>query len=356
MGTLTAVDLFAGAGGGSIGLDRAGVEVVGAVDIDSAAVKAYRNNPVDIEPLQADLTEIDFHEIGEHYGFNPDDVDLVIGCPPCQNFSSLRDTTPWPEDDPKDELLLAFYQHVREARPEYVLFENVPGIATTDGGVYLEWLVKRMDELGYGKAVKVVDAADYGVPQRRKRTVGLFALGRSDGDVTTPECSHAISEEAAENGKDRHRAVGDVIDDLPALSAGEMWDNDPAHRARNHRQSTLDIIRAVPEDGGSRTDIEDEDLVLECHRNLDNPTSAASVYGRMSWNDPAPTLTTRCTTPSCGRFIHPFQDRGITFREAARLMGFPDFELPGKNNEAERVVGNAVPPELMSKLTGHLVN
>lgn len=348
MSNLKAVDLFAGAGGGSIGLDRAGIEVVAAIDIDEYAIETYRNNPVDVDPWEADLTEVDFHDIGDRYGFDPDDIDLVMGCPPCQNFSSLRDTRPWPKDYPKDELLKVFYQHVREARPEFVLFENVPGIITTDDGQYLEWLINRLNELGYGQDLKLVDAADYGVPQHRKRTIGLFALGRTDGEVTIPEPTHAPVEEAED--KNRHKTVRDSFSGLPRLSAGETWNQDPAHRARRHQESTLEIIRAVPNDGGSRTQIEDEDLILDCHKSLENSSSAGNVYGRMSWDMPAPTLTTRCTSPSCGRFVHPDQDRGITPREAARLMSFPDFELPESNNQAEKVIGNAVPPSLIASL------
>lgn len=353
-GPLKAVDLFAGGGGGSMGLERAGIEVVGAVDFDETAVETFCNNPVEIEPWQADLTEVDFWDIADHYGFNPDDVDLVMGCPPCQNFSSLRDTRPWPEDEPKDDLLKAFYQHIREAFPDYVLFENVPGIAHTDGGAYLEWLKKRMRELGYGMAIEVLNAEDYGVPQNRKRTIGLFVKGARDGEIQFPEPTHAPLDEAWERGLHRRKDVRDAIEDLPALSSGETWEDDPAHRARSHQESTLEIIRAVPKDGGSRTDIQDDDLILDCHKRLSKSSGAGNVYGRMEWDSSAPTLTTRCTSPSSGRFIHPDQDRGITFREAARLMDFPDFELPAQNSAAERVIGNAVPPHLINVI-GRLI-
>lgn len=347
MDSIRAVDLFAGAGGGSIGLDSAGVDVVGAVDNDEKAVETYADNPVDIDPWLADLTKVDFDDIANHFNFDSTDVDLVMGCPPCQNFSSLRDTSPWDDDEPKDELLKAFYHHVREALPDYVLFENVPGICHTEEGIYLEWLQNRMRELGYGMTVKVVNAADYGVPQVRRRTIGLFVKGVADENISLPEPTHALKERADQTELPPRRTVRDAIEDLSELAPGEKSDSDPAHRARNHRTSTLEIIRAVPEDGGSRTDIEDDDLILDCHKRLDGQNTAGNIYGRMAWDAPAPTLTTRCTSPSGGRFVHPEQDRGMSFREAARLMGFPDFPLPETNSAAERVVGNAVPPRLI---------
>lgn len=372
MSDLTAVDLFCGAGGGSIGLERLRVDVVGAVDVDEHAVETYRRCPeTSVEPWQADLTEVDFQDIADHFGFDPDDVDIVMGCPPCQNFSSLRDTEAWDPSDPKDELLLAFVRLVEQADPEVVVFENVPGLVATDGGQYARWLKHRMNPgyrrelvaepesdaeddgipaLNYGMAFDVINAADYGVPQRRKRTIGLFVKGASNEEVQIPEPTHSPDPESE---KPTWRTVGDAIGDLPALKRGEMADGMPAHRARRHREETMEIIRAIP-DGGDRRDLAGTDLELDCHKDLEEgDQSAGNVYGRMVNDEPAPTLTTRCTSPSCGRFLHPKQDRAITFREAARLMSFPDkMPLPSYNNHAEWVVGNAVPPVLIQNLVG----
>lgn len=117
----------------------------------------------------------------------------------------------------------------------------------------------------------------------------------------------------------------------------------------------MKIIRNIPHNGGSRHDLPDE-LELDCHSDLDDSTSAGNVYGRMEWEKPSPTLTTRCTTPSCGRFIHPEQDRSITFREAANLMTLDNYVLPDKNQAAERVVGNAVPPKFVSNLISEFMD
>lgn len=374
MGDLKAVDLFCGAGGGSIGLERLNVNVVGAVDNYEHAIETYEEaTETEVKPWNQDLTEVSFDDIADHFGFDVDEIDIVMGCPPCQNFSSLRDTDPWPPGKPKDELLLTFVRLVAQADPDVVIFENVPGLVTTEGGQYSKWLKHRMNPryrrelvaepqsdasddvpaLDYGMAFDVVNAADYGVPQKRQRTIGLFVKGVDDEKVEIPSPTHAPN-----NVGERQRSwktVGETISDLPTLERGEKFDEDEAHRVRRHHDSTMEIIRSVPE-GGDRRDLAGTELELDCHRDMEDETSAANVYGRMWEDEPAPTLTTRCTSPSCGRFLHPTQDRGITFREAARLMTFPDdFSLPNYNSHAEKVVGNAVPPILIQNLVGRFL-
>lgn len=343
------VDLFSGAGGASLGFKQLkGFDVRGAVDVDKTACEVYREN-LDIAPLNGDLLELEFDDIRRHFGLSKDEVDVLVGCPPCQNFSSLRDTSPWPEGEPKDELLVAFVDLILRASPKVVLFENVPGILNTDNGKYVNWFRTWMKKAGYGVAMDVVNAADYGVPQARERTIAFCVHGAGDDQVSIPDPTHARPDKAKDNGKLPWKTVEDAIGDLPPLGAGDRCNEINGHRARNHQSTTLELIRAIPTDGGSRKDLP-EDLELDCHKRLGD-NSAGNVYGRMAWEDPAPTLTTRCTTPSCGRFIHPDQDRAISPREAARLMTFPDsFHLPEKNKYAERVIGNAVPPMLIETL------
>lgn len=375
MGNLKAVDLFCGAGGGSIGLERLNIDVVGAVDNYEYAIDTYDNTPeTQVRPWNQDLTGVNFEDIADHFGFDVEQIDIVMGCPPCQNFSSLRDTDPWPPGKPKDELLLAFVRLVAQADPDVVIFENVPGLVTTEGGQYSRWLKHRMNPqyrrelitepesdasdddvpaLNYGMAFDVVNAADYGVPQKRQRTIGLFVKGVNNEEVEIPEPTHTPDG----GGEQKHawKTVGETIADLPAIERGEEDDEDEAHRARRHQDSTMEIIKSIPE-GGDRRDLAGTDLELDCHRTMEDETSAGNIYGRMLEDKPGPTLTTRCTSPSCGRFLHPTQDRGITFREAARLMTFPDeVPLPSYNSHAERVIGNAVPPVLIQNLVGQFL-
>lgn len=368
----------------------AGFEVCGAVDIDEDALSVYETNLCDKDlstegisgrvsfdsPMEADLEDTTFSEICERFDLDPDDVDVICGCPPCQNFSTLRDTDPWPEDEPKDTLLRAFVDRIREAKPHFVFFENVPGILTAGDGedaptTYIDWFQSSMrhitregdsrDEGGYGINLRVVNAADYGVPQRRRRTVGLCAYGVEDDAIEFPERTHA--EDPGSDSVEEWKTVGETIlgeeSDLKIdLDLGETqvgiegYPDDPAHRSRRHHDSTVEMIRAIRCHGDSWMDLRgtvDEDLIKDCHRGMDSGARAA--YGIMSADKPSPTLTTRCTNISSGRFTHPTQNRAITFREAALLMTFPSwFELPSVNKTAERVVGNAVPAMLVRQL------
>lgn len=387
------VDLFCGAGGASLGFVQAGYEVAGAVDVDDEALETYERNlcnpvldeyPGEVSfesPLKGNLNANDndhvtFDEIRDEFGLEPGDVDIIAGCPPCQNFSKLRDTTPWSEDEPKDELLQSYVELIREEKPNAVFFENVQGITNKGDGetTYSQWFKDQMkqivreddpNECGYGVNLEVVNAADYGVSQRRRRTIGLCIYGASDDEIDLPRETHARDPE--DDSKNEWVTVGDVLGEKyeegrlkQDLELGQKqvglddYPDDPAHRSRCHRKDTVEMMKAIRRHGDSWKDLrgtEDEEYIRECHQDFDNQAGAA--YGIMDWDAPAPTLTTRCTNFSSGRFTHPHENRTITFREAALLMTFPDdFELPEKNSAAERVVGNAVPPKLVRTLVG----
>lgn len=385
------VDLFCGAGGASLGFTQAGYNVAGAVDIDDEAIKTYERNlcNADLEqypgeitfesPLKGNLNQneddhVTFDDIRNEFGLKPGDVDVIAGCPPCQNFSKLRDTTPWPEDEPKDELLQSYVELIREEKPSVVFFENVQGITNKGDGetTYSQWFKNQMkqmvrdddpEEKGYGVNLEVVNAADYGVPQRRRRTIGLCIYGASDDEVELPSPTHAKNTE--NDSKEEWVTVGDKLGEMyeegrlkQDLDLGQKQDglegypDDLAHRSRRHRKDTVEMMEAIRRHGDSWKDLrgtDDKEYIRECHQDFD--TQAGAAYGIMDWNAPAPTLTTRCTNFSSGRFTHPHENRTITFREAALLMTFPeDFKLPVKNSAAERVVGNAVPPKLVRNL------
>lgn len=399
MSGLKTVDLFCGAGGASTGLIRAGYNVVGAVDIYQEALNTYQKNLCEGDltdefsgsvtfdkPLRADLSrgyddsskgddlqEVTFKDIRENFGLAEGEVDVICGCPPCQNFSSLRDTEPWPDGKPKDGLLRAFVDFIREEVPDVVLFENVSNILNAgkeDPSAYVDWFIRQMKNItrstdspqkgGYGYTFKIVNAADYGVPQRRRRTIGIFIYTADDEEVSIPDLTHA-RDPGENSNREPWVEVQDRIfqDDLKTdLNLGQKqtgidrYPDDSAHRARRHQDSTIEMIKAIREHGDSWKDLrgtEDEDLIKECHQDL--KSGARSAYGIMAKDEPAPTLTTRCANVSSGRFTHPTENRAITFREAALLMDFPrDYELPSINEHAERVVGNAVPPLLIKKI------
>ena len=402
--SLTVLDLFCGAGGASLGFAKAGYEVVGAVDANETAIDIYRQNlcegdlvdaypgkvPFD-KPLQADLSReyeddaiddnlptVTFEDIRDHFDLAPGEVNIICGCPPCQNFSSLRDTEPWPDNKPKDSLLRAFIEFIEEEVPDVVFFENVQNIMTAGDDVpttYVDWLERSMEritrngdscaERGYGHALDVRNAADYGVPQRRNRAIGVFVYGQDDDDVSLPEPTHA---ENSAGGEDREEwvTVNEAFSQAESLfqdlEAGEKqvgidgYPDDSSHRARNHQSRTIERMKAIRKHGDSWRDLkgtEDEEYIVDAHRDLE--TGADAAYGIMDGDQPAPTLTTKCTMPSSGRFTHPTKNRAITFREAALLMTFPRwFELPSTNDHAETLVGNAVPPDFVSSIADHI--
>lgn len=356
---LTAVDLFSGGGGASLGLHRVdGVNLRAAAEINDQRREHYNKN-LPVEAADVDLTDDDaLDQICDKYGLQPSDFDLVIGCPPCQKYSSLQDTTPPLDDGPKNKLLNVYINLILEIAPKVVVFENVPGLMTEQNKQYVDDLKQYLRKAGYGIDMQLLNTAEYGVPQARKRAIAVGIKCVSDEEVSLPDPTHAPPEQAYEEGKQPYRTVSDAIGDLPSLEAGETRDDLPfnGHRARNHRQSTVDFIKKIPNNGGSRTDLPEEEQ-LECHQNLDNKNSAGNVYGRMTWEEPGPTLTGRCTSPSSGRFVHPEQHRGISPREAARIMSFPDdYELPESNSTAERLIGNAVPPEFITTVLTKFLN
>jgi DNA (cytosine-5)-methyltransferase 1 len=327
---LTAVDLFCGAGGLTVGLRRAGFAVLGAIDLDSLAVRAYRANHPGTTVWEGDIRRRDPAEMRSSLGLAPGELDLLAGCPPCQGFSSMRTLNGRrPAADSRNALVAQIGRFAEEFRPRAVMMENVPALARDRRSARLRRVLRK---LGYGVVEDTLDAASFGVPQRRRRYImvalrdGAPRLARPDG---------------------RTRTVRDLIASLPpAGSSGDPLHDHGEHRTENVRE----LIAAIPKDGGSRGDLPDE-RQLACHRRTDG---FHDVYGRMAWDCAAPTITGGCVNPSKGRFLHPVADRSITLREAALLQTFPpDYRLPlnevagsGKYAIAE-LIGNALPPEFV---------
>ena len=225
---------------------------------------------------------------------------------------------------------------LRRFRPELIFVENVPGLRDGSlGRKVFQRLIQALEELGYFTSHQIVRSQDYGVPQRRARLVLLSSLF---GPVVFPAPSHGHGSHHSD-----YATVGEWIGDLPAISAGETHPVVPNHRAARLSPINLRRIQTTPPGGGWR-DLP-PDLMPESRKSGFN--GFTDVYGRLSWDAPAPALTTRCISYSNGRFGHPFQDRAISVREAACLQTFPlDFVLTGNLNSQARQVGNAVPPLL----------
>ena len=332
------LDLFAGAGGMTLGFSRLGFESVLAVEIDPAAAASHAANfgkHVHAAPIQEVLK---FPK-----------VELIIGGPPCQGFSPLgRD-----RDDRSrarlNSLWREYLRAVKQVRPPVFVVENVPEfLKSAQFQTFLR--VCRRDELlsDYEIEARVLNAADYGVPQRRRR--GIIIASRV-GRPRWPEKTHGSGNGDSfteELSLKPYATVREAIGDLPLEPDGEFGKS--LHFGRNPTAKSLDRYRAVPE-GGNRFDLARNrpDLLPDCWRR--KKTGTTDVFGRLWWDRPAFTIRTEFFKPEKGRFLHPEADRPITHREAARLQTFPDdFKFVGSKTEVARQIGNAVPPLLAEAL------
>ena len=325
---LTAVDLFCGCGGLTVGLKKAGFRVLGAVDIDPLSVETYRANHNDVAVWEMDIRDLEPSELAAALGLKNKRLDLLAGCPPCQGFSTMRTLNGARViNDPRNDLLFEFQRFVEALRPRAVMMENVPGLADDER---FAAFCRQMDKIGYLGDHCILNAAEYGVPQRRRRLIYLAGHG-----MKIPFAKPAR----------RIKTVKDAIGELP--KAGES--GDPVHDMPEKRTPRImELIRLIPKDGGSRTDLPEE-FQLDCHRRCNG---FKDVYGRMAWGDVAPTITSGCFNPSKGRFLHPVEDRAITMREAALLQGFPRrYKFPNTDNKSAvaLMIGNALPPEFIRR-------
>jgi DNA (cytosine-5)-methyltransferase 1 len=311
----TFVDLFAGAGGFTLGLTRAGGCLSSvAVDADKDCVQTFRTNFPRATVICRDVRDVSY----------PKRVDVVAAGPPCQGFSALnRGRT----GDQRNILYAEVLRCVEETQPQIVLVENVARFLETEKATALTAALRQR---GYVVQVGVVNAADYGVPQRRLRA--LLAATRCSTHAPWPRVTHG------EGTPNRHRTVADAFAFLPTTPNGRNW-----HRA-HQPSSQPERIRSIRE-GGARADLP-VDLMLNCWRGT---SGFGDVLGRLVWHKPAITIRTEFFRPEKGRFLHPTEDRPITVREAARLQSIPDaFTFPEEQTltSVARQIGNAIPPRL----------
>jgi DNA (cytosine-5)-methyltransferase 1 len=325
-----AVDLFSGCGGLTLGLQQAGFEVVGAIELDAKAVETYKRNHHAVCVWQDDIRNITARSILTQLRLRPGDLDLLAGCPPCQGFSSLRTRNGSAKNrDRRNGLAREIVRFARVLRPKAIMMENVPRLA---GKKAFRDLRAGLSRLGYKIQWDTKDMARYGVPQRRKRLILVAGL----------EFKIDFAPEAKIRKK---RTVRRAIGDLPAKGSGR----DRLHDLpETHNEKVAQLIRAIPRDGGSRLDLP-RDRQLKCHQKTDG---FSDIYGRMAWDDVAPTITSGCFNPSKGRFLHPKFNRAITLREAAILQSFPRrYRFPAElgKQKLALMIGNALPPEFIRR-------
>lgn len=316
----TAIDLFSGCGGLSLGLKRAGFTVKVAVEIDPVAVVTYRKNHPEVAVIQADIRKVNGNMLKKTAGLGFKKLDLLAGCPPCQGFSRIRRPG---KKDSRNDLVLDFLRIAKDLRPKMILLENVPGLKKDQR---FKIFIRRLKSYGYHCRWGFLNAADFGVPQRRKRLIMM--------------ASHLASIELPREIGGARKTVRNCIGRLKNPDKTR----DIMHKMYLRNSPRIKkLIAKIPNDGGSRV-VLGERHQLTCHKKIQG---FKDVYGRMKWNDVAPTLTGGCYNPSKGRFLHPEQNRPITLREAALLQTFPkSYYFPLKNGltVVARLIGDALPP------------
>jgi DNA (cytosine-5)-methyltransferase 1 len=323
---MTALDLFCGCGGTTQGLVDAGFRVLGGIENDELAAASYKLNHPSSKVWHRDIQKLRVTAVMHDLHLEAGQLDLLAGCPPCQSFSRLRRLNGGRivRDKKSKDLIFEFLRFVRVLLPKTVMLENVPRLLSDPR---FNEFFKELRKLGYEGDARLFNAADFGVPQRRRRAiliasrVGSFAFSASPPTNSRQTVRIAIGH-LAQAG-----LSGDALHDFP--------------EARS--ETVINRIAAIPIDGGSRRSLSN-DLQLTCHKKSDG---FKDVYGRMRWDDVAPTITSGCTNPSKGRFLHPTENRAITLREAAILQGFPaDYRLSLERGKgaAALLIGNAFPP------------
>ena len=334
---ISAVDLFCGAGGLTHGLLNAGIKVEAGIDIDGDSKHAYETNNPGSKFLEWDVTEKYSPSIEPL--FSEGKIRLLAGCAPCTPFSKLTNGI---EKHHAFDLLDHFGKFVRGTVPDLVTMENVPELAERGKPVFDRFRAN-LESLGYLVDWKLVSCPQYGIPQSRRR---LVLLASRLGKIEVPDGKYPY--------RSQWKTVAETIAELPPISSGETHPEDPLHGAPKLTPLNLERIRATSPNGGSRNEWP-EHLMLKCHLRKSGK-SYGSIYGRMRWDRPAPTMTTLCTGIGNGRFGHPDQDRSISLREAALFQTFPksyEFWPQDKRlnrSAVSRMIGNAVPPKLAKAL------
>jgi DNA (cytosine-5)-methyltransferase 1 len=330
----SAVDLFCGIGGLSYGLIKAGINVKVGVDIDETCRFAFEENCNSKFECKS-VEDLNKETLLKYFGKSK--YKILVGCAPCQPFSNYTLNA----DKSKDNrwlLLESFAKAIFETKPDIVSMENVPQLAKFKHSPVFPNFVKTLEEEGYKVSYQIVYAPDYGIPQKRKR---LVLLASRHGSIQLIPPTHSSKS---------YVSVKDVIGGLEEIGSGEVSEVDFIHRASQLSEKNLLRIKQSRPGGSWKRDW-DEELLLDCHKSEKGKTYG-SMYGRMTWDEPSPTMTTHCIGIGNGRFGHPEQDRAISLREASLLQSFPIEYKFAKDKDSLSVrsvskhIGNAVPPRL----------
>lgn len=341
---LTAIDVFCGGGGLTLGLKRGGFNVIAGIDNNMHAVSTFKANHSDVNVFNQDVSTIKGNSLKKLSANGK--IDLIAGCPPCQGFTSL--THKYKRIDPRNKLIYQMQRLIKEIRPKVIMMENVPGLEKK-GKHYLSRMINSLVKMGYCVNYKILQVADYGVPQNRRRLVLLAGKGF---EIPMPRKTHSRN---GESGLKTWNTLRDTICKVPepvTLSKAKTTGGPQYYNWHVIRDlSPINTLRLkYSKAGESRARLPDK-LRPQCHKNKDFGFS--NVYGRMNWDSISVTITAGCTTLSKGRFGHPDKDRTLSVREAALVQTFPmDYIIDTPYMEhACNIVGNALPCDFAEVLS-----
>lgn len=353
---IKAIDLFCGAGGVTRGLLDAGIDVIAGFDIDPKLKKVYEENNIRTngEKVQYFQKKVELLTRKDIYDLVGNKLErkknkekfLLAGCAPCQPFS-LKNKNRHDKNDHRRTLITYFADLVKQTKPDYVFMENVAGLEKLEPG-NLKYFTDILEEEGFFWKTDIKNAVNYGVPQNRRRFV---LLASKEKQIEIPDGDY-------DGVSKSYKTVAETIKHLPRLQVGSESKKISNHKCANLSELNKKRLKATPRNGGSRTDW-DRKLWLNCHLNEDGSPKNVhkDVYGRMSWNKPAPTLTTKFNSITTGRYGHPTQNRAISLKEGALLQSFPeDYVFYGSMQDIAKQIGNAVPPKMAEQFGRYFIH
>jgi DNA (cytosine-5)-methyltransferase 1 len=336
---IKAVDFFCGGGGMSYGMQKAGVQVLAGIDYEENCRATYEANIKKAKFIKADIFELKEEELETTLNLKRNDDELLlIGCSPCQFWSIIN--TDKKKSQKSKNLLVEFERFVKYFNPGYVVVENVPGVLRQKVESGLEAFINWLESNNYTVHFKVHNTNDYGVPQNRKRFT-LIANRITDKELVPIKSNRKLT-------------VRDVIGEengFSKIKAGHKDITDFNHSVPNVSELTLKRLKRIKKNGGNRLGFADDpELQLNCF--VDKDSSFKDTFGRLWWDKPSPTITTKFFSVSNGRFVHPEENRALSIREGASLQSFPkDYKFSGTSiGNLARLIGNAVPPEYAKRV------
>ncbi len=362
----TAIDLFCGCGGISAGLAAAGFEILAGIDVEPKYMATFAHNFPNAHALDWSLSETPPSKLMELLNLAPGELGLLVGGPPCQGFSKNVPRKYRLAEDDKNRLVNSFLDYCEALQPEYILMENVAEMRNGFDKIYSKEVVQRLSGIGYQVSEGSLNAADFGVPQLRRRA--FFVATKADTPVALPRPTHCSQKTQLPLLKQPfHVSVWDAIGDLPALNSGEgndetsyavdpfsdfqQWARGNAQKVRNHKAKKL-----APKQYQRLAALEPGQGLKDLPAHLQVKGGYSGAYGRLTKEMVCRTITRWVFHPGSGRFGHPVDTRLITIREAARIQGFPDsHEFVGSYTQQAGQIGNAVPPLLAQQIAEQII-